>query len=410
MTDLSAEPPVGASGQGSAARALATISQSIFYVSMPFFILNLLLPVLGRQIGAQVVEVGLFFSAFSVMTLVLRPAVGWGLDRYGRRSFFIVGLAGYAVTMASFAFVGQVWGIIAARVVQGISSSLLWLSANAIVADTAGEGRRGQSFGGVAQANARGAIVGTFIGFTVLGMTSQGQGYSAQGWTLLFLGYAAASLAAMLLALRRLPETNPSGRQAVRRPIVWSRTWVLLLLVTAVTGASAAMLSPVLIIFLQDRLRVGVETLAWAFLPSALVWALLPSRLGQLADRFGRKSLMVLGLVVAAGSSFFIPGLSSVLWLTALWALQALCYAAGDPAEQALVADLSGGDQRGRAYGLYAFAADLGATVGPLGGSYLYQVIGPHAPFYANGIILALCAALLWAFLRVPARSTLVPE
>lgn len=64
--------------------------------------------------------------------------------------------------------------------------------------------------------------------------------------------------------------------------------------------------------------------------------------------------MMVLGLAMAAISSIIIRVLSSVVAFAALWALQALCYAAGDPAEQALVADLTGGDQRGRAYGLYA--------------------------------------------------------
>jgi predicted MFS family arabinose efflux permease len=52
--------------------------------------------------------------------------------------------------------------------------------------------------------------------------------------------------------------------------------------------------------------------------------------------------------------------------------------------------------------GLYVMCADLGATIGPLGGAWLYQTYGAPAPFYANGIILALCALVLAAFLKVP--------
>jgi MFS family permease len=163
------------------------------------------------------------------------------------------------------------------------------------------------------------------------------------------------------------------------------------------------MVSPLLIIFLQERLGASVETLAWAYFPSALVWALLPSRLGALADRVGRKPLMVLGLVAAAAGSFFLPSLSSVLAFAALWAVLALCFAAGDPAEQALVADLTGYDRRGRAYGFYAMANDLGATIGPFGGAWLYQQFGASAPFYANSLLLALCALLLVFFLHLPA-------
>jgi MFS family permease len=185
-------------------------------------------------------------------------------------------------------------------------------------------------------------------------------------------------------------------------PFLWTRTWLLLLLVTLVTGASAAMISPILIIFLQEKLNLGIEALSWAFLPTGLVWALLPSHLGKLADRFGRKPLMLLGLAAAAAGSFVIPALGCLITLAFVWAFQAVCYAAGDPAEQALVADLAREQQRGRAYGLYVMCADLGAAIGPLGGAWLYQAYGAPAPFYANGIILALCGLVLLVFLKIP--------
>jgi len=130
------------------------------------------------------------------------------------------------------------------------------------------------------------------------------------------------------------------------------------------------------------------------------VWALLPSRLGALADRFGRKRLMVIGLIGGAAVSFLVPSLANWVMLALLWAVLAFFSAAGDPAEQALVADLTGADQRGRAYGIYALMGGLGATVGPLGGAWLYQTQGPAAPFYANGLILAACAVVLWGCWR----------
>ena len=386
--------------------ALSTLRRTIFFVSMPFFILSLILPIYGKQIGASVVEIGLFFSVFSLMTVILRPLVGWGLDRFGRRSFFLSGLAGYTLTMISFAFIDQTAGIVLARIFQGISSSLLWLSASAITADIAGEQERGVAFGKITQSSSQGAIVGTALGFFLLdsNISVNEQAASLNSWALLFLVYSAVSLYALFLGLRGLPETRQADSRLDTTPIRWSRTWVLLLLVTLVTGASAAMVSPILIIFLQEKLGVGVETISWAFLPTALVWSLLPARLGKLADRFGRKPMMLLGLSAAALGSFIIPMLGSIIWLALLWALQAACYAAGDPAEQALVADLTDRNHRGRAYGLYAMCADLGATIGPLGGAWLYQSFGATGPFYTNGVILALCALVLWIFLKIPGK------
>jgi MFS family permease len=97
--------------------------------------------------------------------------------------------------------------------------------------------------------------------------------------------------------------------------------------------------------------------------------------------------------------------LGTVIALALVWAFQAACYAAGDPAEQALVADLTGINQRGQAYGFYIMCADIGATIGPLGGAWLYQSYGEQAPFYANGIILALCAVVLLIFLKIPPKT-----
>jgi MFS family permease len=102
---------------------------------------------------------------------------------------------------------------------------------------------------------------------------------------------------------------------------------------------------------------------------------------------------------------FLLPSLSSTVGLAILWAILALCFAAGDPAEQALVADLTGNEQRGRAYGLYVMVADIGAAIGPLGGGWLYDSINPAAPFYGTGIILALCGLILLVFLQTPKIS-----
>jgi len=254
--------------------------------------------------------------------------------------------------MTSFAFIDQVWGIVLARIFQGISSSLLWLSASAITADSAGEQERGSAFGGIAQASSQGSIAGTFLGFTVLNahISLPGQTAELGSWMLLFVVYGAINLVALFLALRRLPETRPASHAGDDVPIRWSQTWWLLLMITLVTGASAAMISPILIIFLQEKLGVGVETLSWHSCHRiGLGAAARPA--GKLADRFGRKPMMLLGLGAAAASSFVVPALGSVIALALLWAFQAMCYAAGDPAEQALVADLTGKQQRGRAYG-----------------------------------------------------------
>ncbi len=385
-------------------QALRSLRRSVFLISLPFGVFDFVLPIYGKGLGASAVEIGLFFSIFSIMLVVMRPFVGYGVDRIGRKPFFLGGAFGYSLTMLVFSFAVSVPGVFLARALNGLSSAMFWLSVNAITADSAPEKLRGRNFGRISQTANQGGILGTFIGFYIL--FSMGM---KQGWQPMFFFYAAAALIAGSLAFWKLPETLPTSVVVEKsNDFQWSRPFILLLLVTLTTAASWAMVSPILMIFLQERLNVPFNGLALAFLPSALVWAIFPSRLGRLADRFGRKPLMLIGLGAASVSSFFIPGVGSLVSLAILWAFQAICYAAGDPAEQALVADLTGGNERGRGYGFYTTASGLGMAIGPIAGGWLYDAVSPAAPFYANGVILALCLLILAAFLKVPASQNQV--
>lgn len=389
-------------------QTLSTIGSSIFLLSMPFFMMGMLLPIYGKEMGASAVEIGLIFSAFSIMTIILRPIVGWALDRFGRKPFYVIGMLGYAVTMVGFAYSQQVWGMILARLMQGASSACVWLAASAIIADVTDASNRAHAFGGLAQASSRGSIIGAFIAFTLYNTSTQEIfGREVDTKVLLFLLFAAFAVAAFFVSFSKLQETNPHTDGVSHTPIIWSRSWILLLLVTLVTAAAWAMTSPILILFLLEKLQADIGTIAWAFLPSGIIWATLPSQLGTLADKFGRKLLMILGLVFSALAMFLLPSLTSIVGLAILWAILALCFAAGDPAEQALVSDLTGKDQRGRAYGLYVMVADIGSAIGPLGGGWLYDSMSPAAPFFAAGIVLALCGLILLVFLQTPKISTL---
>jgi len=197
-------------------------------------------------------------------------------------------------------------------------------------------------------------------------------------------------------------ETRPqaAAQPIESRPI--SGQLLALMGIVLVTGASTAMVWPLLMVFLQDALQADVAALVWAYLPAALISAFLPSRMGRIADRLGRKSPMIAGLIVGAAASALIPHLRSILPLIVLWAVESLGYTALMPAERAFVADIAGQDTRGTSYGLYTFAYFLGAALGPLAGGWLYDNIGHATPFYLNAVGLVVGALLVAGVLRDP--------
>jgi MFS family permease len=227
------------------------------------------------------------------------------------------------------------------------------------------------------------------------------------GWKIAFTGYAVLTLVGARLAWKHVPVTQPVQRLSQKRSIA-SGPLSKLLFIVFITAIPEAMLSPIYLIYLQDKFTTDMMTIAWAFFPAGLVAAFLSTRLGEMSDRFGRAPIMAVGLAGSGIISLFMPALPSVIWLAVLYTLSAIMWGLAEPAETAMVADLTGDDQLGVGYGLYDFVENLGFAVGPLLGGILYDVIGKEIPFYLNGIVLIVSAGWILLFLRQ--GSTPKPE
>jgi MFS transporter, DHA1 family, multidrug resistance protein len=166
-----------------------------------------------------------------------------------------------------------------------------------------------------------------------------------------------------------------------------------------VSGTGIGSLLPILPLFLRERgasyslvgVIVGAALAAQAFGQWPAGW---------LAERIGRREMMVAGLSVAAGASllFLLP--LSVEWFVAVRFLQGLGFAMAAPAEVALVADVVPSNELGRAYGWVSAARQSGIIVGPAIGGLL-AVFGRWTVFAVTGT--ALAGAALVAALTLPA-------
>lgn len=127
---------------------------------------------------------------------------------------------------------------------------------------------------------------------------------------------------------------------------------------------------------------------------------------GYLADRHGRKPVMVASMALSTGT------LASYALVTDAAGFVAAATAAGltvglyAPASQAMVADLTDGETRDRGYALLKVASNAGFGSGFVVGGLLYQVASV-AVFVADGLTSGLVALVLLAALpRVHEGST----
>jgi MFS family permease len=371
----------------------AVLQLPIVLGSLALTILPVLLPLYAKRLGASAVSIGGLFALAQLMLVLLRPVIGWGVDRCGRKVFFVAGVACYASAMSVFAAARSVPVLYLAQLVQGLATALTWTAAYTIATELAPPAQQGQVIGRLDEYAVRGALAGMVVTVACLSWLPL-----PTAWVLLFVGFAILAVGGVWLAVTRTPETRPSQRTSSprSRPLVAAPV-LRVMSVVFLSHCCMTVVRPLFLVFLQDHGTTDVRLLALAFIPATLIESFLPSRMGGFSDRVGRAPLIVAGLAWAGLCALVLPGVPHLAWSIALWTLQTLGLTMAVPPQKALISDVTATTVRGTGYGLYTFAASGGATVGPLLGGWLYDAVGPVAPFAFTGVLLLASAG--WGLL-----------
>ncbi len=120
---------------------------------------------------------------------------------------------------------------------------------------------------------------------------------------------------------------------------------------------------------------------------------------GWLADRVGRKPVMVVSIILTAATVAAMGLVRDLAWVAALTLLLGLVDPPFVPAARAAVADVVPVERRPRAYGLLAMASSVGWIAGPSVGAGLSN-LGYGVLFVTAGVIIAGYAVILVVGLR----------
>lgn len=375
-----------------------TYLTAVFLGSTAFVFLNFGLPIRADDMGIDAFGIGGMYAVFTGTMLLVRPLVGYCLDRYGRRWFFTFAFVFYAAAMTVLAQSTDIRDFYLARFLQGIGASLMWVSARTIVADMSDPDLRGMAMGRLATTSVRGSMLGAAYGFTLLGMMPM-----QQAWLWAFGGYAVLALLGWGWALLRVEETRVVVKHETLPKLEWNSSLRKIMLVVFLSAFASALIEPIYLLYLKNKFELPLVVLAGAFLPAGLVFAILPRYAGQWSDRWGRGPVIAVGIVFAGITSLALPYWPSIVLVAASYILFSVGWAMASPAEDALVADLAPEKLRGTVLGAREAAAGVGAALGPMVGGYLYDHWAQDMTFVLNGVLLLFTATLVMLWFR-PAR------
>lgn len=367
------------------------------FTALCITMVNPLLPLFIQSLGASVFEISqvLFLGGLAAAALYI-PS-GLLSDRYGRKKIIALSslMAGISAFLYTFA---TSWELAIPGAMMFAGSFAVFLPARmALIAESSRPKTRATVYGIMNIAWPIGGIIGPTLGGILA---------DTYGWASLFYFVAITALLNLIPAffLKETDKRNSKKSEKEPKGPLLSRKILFILLpflVFHVVGNTGrGILGQIVPLYLTQEFQISKTQVGLFFslgFGVATLIAQVPS--GLLADKYGRKKVMAYCIFIIPLFPILWPWLNNYLLLMILYMLITGLWSATWPSSVAYLMDLTSESKRGITVSLRQTAVQLGFTVGPIIGGYLWEAYGPTTSFYASAIFFA-ASFLLVLFLK----------
>ena len=361
------------------------LALSAFSSMLGVGIISPLLPLYAENLGATGIWLGVIFSSFSISRTILMPIIGRLSDRSGRKLFLCIGLLIYSITSLGYIWAGDVSQLTLVRLIQGSAAGMIIPIAQAYVGDISPERKEGTWMGYFNAAFFTGFGFGPLLG----GVLTDHSGMNTAFYTM-----GGLNLLALLVAVLFLPEIERRKMAASPRTSFREMSTSGMIkglfnfrLAFAIGRGTIVTFLP---IFAGIYIGLPPSRIGILLTVNILVTSLLQIYGGNIADRFNRRILVVVGGLTNITFLALIP-LGGSFWpLLAICALGGLGGAISMPAASALVVEEGRKFGMGSTIAVFSMAMSIGMAIGPIVSGVIADFINLDTVFYfgaAMGLI-----------------------
>ena len=351
-----------------------------------------LLPVLlVGSLGASALVIGLIEGAAEGLVLITKVFSGYISDAFGRRKPLI--LLGYglaAVVKPVFPLAGSIGWILGARLLDRFGKGVRGAPRDALIADITPAEVRGSAYGMRQSMDTVGAVLGPLLAVALMAWLLGD--IRAVLWFAVLPGIVAVAL--IVFAVRepaggtrpaRMPITR-AGLAELGRPF-----WGIVLIGGLL---SLARFSEAFLILRGSQLGLSNTLVPLVLVVMSLVYTASAWPVGSLSDRWSRRSLFAVGmvlLILADGVLAFANGPIGLFIGAGLWGLHR---GMTQGVLAAMIADTTPAAWRGTGFGVFSLVCGIGLLLASVAAGALWDIYGSRMTFVVGGAfaMLAVCA------------------
>ena len=361
-----------------AASFLNDLGSDMIYPVWPMFVTG----VLGADMGV----LGFLDGLGDAIVSLSQAGSGYVSDRIRRRKVFVwLGYSFAALSRVGYA-VSSAWQPVIPFRILDRAGKMRGAPRDAMIADASGPGNRGSNFGLLRAMDNLGAVCGILLCLLLLRFLSL---------RTIFLIAAVPSVAGAILILARIRE-SPSGNTKVYKGISFSdldRNYWLFLVLSSIFALGSFSYSFLLIFAREAGFAMG--TLPVLYLVFTAVASLVSLPFGRLADRSGRKPVLMLSFLLWGLVCLCLVLSRGAVAVVTAFVLYGLHKGALDPVQKTLVSELAPEAYRASSLGGFQLAVGLCALPSSLLAGVLWETVGVPAPFYLAMGLTVLATGLL---------------
>ena len=361
-------------------------------------IISPLLPLYAEAMGASGVLLGMIFSSFTITRAVVIPIIGPLSDRRGRKLFLLIGFGGFTVATLGYLLATTPLHLIVTRAIQGATAGMMLPIARAFIGDLCPRGEEGK-WQGIANA----AFFGGFgVGPLIGGPIAEWYGYNTA-----FYVMGIICLLSFLLALRFLPESRSrqggGGHRSMTEPFRLVHTNGMFRGLSSYRAGLAlarGCFMTFLPLFAALSLKIGVGLIGAMLACHNLLRAAVQPYFGGLADRFNKRTLVIVGAILQILFFILIPHEYSYWQLLMLVAFGGIAAAVAMPALTALYTEQGRTSGMGTAMSMEMLAMAIGMGIGPILGGVVADALNVASVFYFSAGVQLISLALFFMLTR----------